>query len=83
MYTQEKVSCFLVRTVTYRENSNTVKTPLTGHRLFSGQLSKSLNNCRKELEIKLLLSGPPFGHPYQIFLSPLLSGDALYNLALF
>lgn len=39
MYTQEKVSCFHVRTVTYRENSNTVKTPLTGHRLFSGQLS--------------------------------------------
>lgn len=64
MYTQEKVSCYHVRTVTYRENSNTVKTPLTGHRLFSGQLSKSLDNCRKELEIKLLLSGPPFGHPY-------------------
>ena len=58
MYTEEKVSCFHVRTVTYRENSNTVKTPLTG------QLSKSLNNCRKELEIKLLLSGPPIGHPY-------------------
>ena len=37
MYTQGKVSCFHVRTVTYRENSNTVKPPLSGHRLFNGQ----------------------------------------------
>ena len=59
MYTQQKVSCFHVRTATYTENSNTVEPPLSGHRLFSGQLSKLLNNFRKELEIKLLLSGPP------------------------
>ena len=58
LYTQEKVSCFHVRTVTYRENSNAVEPLLSGHRLLRGQSSKSLNNCRKELEIKLLLSGP-------------------------
>ena len=58
----------------------TVETPLSGHPLLSGQLSKSQNNCTKEWEIKPLFSGR--GHLLTVLtrVLPLLSPAAMKRL---